>query len=135
MIENIFKTWWPARKVFKRPRIKLRIGRGIGHIRPGNNFLSFQSMDVLWKFKDETPRFEFSPQAALWILGKYQVSLELDISEDFEEDQYWEQLLWTEYCIDMNPNRTLTEEDWELAKSTWPWTSNGKSTWKDEFHV
>ena len=73
---------------------------------------------LLWKDKFETPRHERSPRYLfewLWF-GLYLIQ--------GEDDQYWEQWLWThEYC----------DGDESKAKDTWGWVDfkTKQSTWKE----
>ena len=138
---KMFKTWWKARKVMKRPKLRFEFNtessfRGY----PGNWLLSWECEDVGWKDKYGTPRFETSPYFTIYLFGFFQIWIELDISDDFSESEYWEQLLWMLFYIGRESSRTLTDNDWEEAKKTWPWTSVGpdgvkKSTWADEYHL
>ena len=140
MVE-ILKTWWKARKIMKKPSLKFEFhwGRNLRGY-PGNSILSWDSSDVVWKDKYDTPRFEYSPFFTLYLFGCLQFWFELDISEDFSETEYWEQLLWCLYYLkDRDPGRTLTDDDWAEGRKTWPWASSGPSgstsTWKDEYHL
>ena len=143
---RIFKTFWEVRKLVKRPKIKIKFifGRknNIGILSPGNPVLSFVQEDVTWKDKDGTPRFMFSPQASLSILGGIiQIFLELDISDDFNESQYWEQILWATHYCKQSSTDPLTKSDWAKAEETWPWvsidsdTKEKKSSWTHEFEL
>lgn len=138
---RMFKTWWKARKIMKRPKLHFEFNtessfRGY----PGNRFLSWECEDVSWKDKYETPRFEMSPYFTIYLFGFFQIWVELDISDDFSESEYWEQLLWMLFYIGRESTRTLTDDDWNEAKRTWPWTSTDsdgikRSTWTDEYHL
>lgn len=144
---KILKTFWKVRKLVKRPklRVKFILGRGnnIGDLRPGNPMLSFVQEDVSWKDKYGTPRFEASPQASLFVLGGLlQIFLELDVSDNFDEYRYWEQILWAiYYCGRPDWGAPLTRDDWEKAEETWPWldidleTRAKKNSWTHEFDL
>ena len=143
MVIEILKTFWKARKIMKRPKIKIGfyIYPGFwGFHSPSNPFISWSSYDVWWKDKYDTPRFEYPPSCSLILFGIFQIYLELHIPGKYNDYQYWEQLLWMSYYLpERDPERLLTEEDWEEGKKTWPWRTDKDgekvSTWSDEFHV
>lgn len=78
--------------------------------------------DLGWKDKYETPRFEWSPQFSVFFFGlQFCVWWVAPCGND---DNYYEQILWYLFYT----NRTVKE-----AEETWPWTSNGKSTWNKDY--
>lgn len=123
MIENIFKTWWNARKVFKRPKIVFYLGKwvtGLPIYRKNISYpLGICSYDIIWKDKYNTPRFEYPPTINIVFLRRYQLLIWMKQDED-----YWEQLLWYLYYSNSNL---------EESKETWPWMKDGKSTWSDKY--
>ena len=82
--------------------------------------LMFTKVNLGWKGKYNTPRFEWNPSYIFYFF-KWQFVIYLN-----ESDEYWEQVLWWKYYCN---------EDLEKAKSTWPWVSgeNKKSTWNDNY--
>ena len=145
MVIPMLKTWWKARKIMKMPKFHWRFRKWpefYGYVTPGNPCISFTSRDVMWKDKYDTPRFEFSPVTSIIFFGYWQISVELDISGNFDEYEYWEQLLWMLYYTPgRDSGRVLNETDWSIGRSTWPWTTKDKekdeptSTWKEKFHL
>lgn len=79
------------------------------------------SSDILWKDKFDSPRFEESP---CFLINLFGYSIGWIWKPIGNEDEYWEQALWYLY---------YSNEDMEKAKETWPWTWEGKSTWKDKY--
>lgn len=87
--------------------------------------------DVMWKDKDNTPRYEVPPY--IWIhiyklnlVWYWDLNNALKINPINYVDNYWEQALWYLYYSPKNINK---------AKETWPWRDNrnGISTWSDIF--
>lgn len=87
-------------------------------------FFSFKIHSLWWKDKFNSPRFEFLPMVSI-CLGPYQWVMKWSNPiDDGYEDDYWEQFLWYwKYC----------DEDYVRAERTWPWSSNGKSSWKNKY--
>lgn len=143
MLENPIKTWWKARKIYKRPKVKFKINRGLvnfyGHIYSLGPVISVDSWDVDWKDKRGTPRVEGCPWVSIVLFGYFQFFFELvsPLTTQWDPEQYWEQILWSRFYAqpDQDPERTLTDSDWVISKSTWPWESgeHHQSTWIDEY--
>lgn len=106
-IENPFKTWWKARKYFKRPKIHFTFH--LVHIygpypyatyyRLGK-ILDISANDVMWKDKYDTPRHERSPYIFICLFRKFGLSIttRIDYYNEFGEVErgdmyYWEYLL------------------------------------------
>lgn len=92
--------------------------------------LSITIQDVEWKDKWDTPRHEENPLISIGIFNKFffnwewRLSKELE-SRNFDNEDYWEQILWYLYYSDKDINK---------AKETWPWVGeDNKSTWNDKF--
>lgn len=103
-LENPFKTWWKARKYFKRPRLGLKWYTGRSIVGQGK-ILNLHVSDVRWKDKYDSPRHEFSPFININlfnIIGLY-VRSRIPYLDEFGERQdgsmeYWEYLLdWLYY--------------------------------------
>lgn len=103
-ISNPFKTWWKARKYFRRPKLSFqwyfrRSIRGRGKI------LSLHISDIQWKDKYDSPRHEFSPFIEINLLNVIGLHIESKVPyfNEFGEEQdgsveYWEYLLdWLYY--------------------------------------
>lgn len=136
-MENIFKTWWKARKIVGFPKIKFKFTycKFWGILRPDNKIFSIKSTDLWWEDKDGIPIFRFQPQLSIFILNLFQIYFEIYLDE-----QLWEQILWSLYYVDENDGvDVLTQREWQRASYTWPWREfsterNEKiSTWKDKF--
>ena len=83
--------------------------------------IQIKSNHVTWKDKYDTPRYECCPY--IWIhLFRLNFVWYYNSGDIFYDDTYWEQALWYLYYCNKNI---------DLAKSTWPWTFNGKSSWSD----
>lgn len=112
-ISNPLKTWWKARKYFKRPKINFYVytyfKRKISHYPYASNIwlgkiLDICSHDIFWKDKYDSPRHERSPiificlfsTIAIWITFSNKYVNELG-DEQCEDIHYWEFLLWHLY--------------------------------------
>lgn len=112
IIENPFKTWWKARKYFKRPTISVSIHR-VSKIR-GYPYASYNALgkildidiqDILWKDKFDSPRYERGPLIYICLFRCIALSISFHIYylSEFGEKQngdseYWEYLLnWLYY--------------------------------------
>ena len=104
-INNPFKTWWKARKYFKRPSIKCHFGL-LKYSFPYANrdyigkIIDISIQDVMWKDKYNSPRHERNPYVwiCLFRLFRFEISTRInDITETGKvEDRstfYWEYLL------------------------------------------
>lgn len=100
-------------------------------------YIQIMSHDVLWKDKDDFPRFENVPY--IWIhLFKFNFVWfwTLPIHQYSKIDEYWEQALWYLYYYDTISCGRLNNPDIEKSKKFWPWQDmNGNSTWTNEFLV
>lgn len=126
--KNPFRTIWKARKIFKRPEIYLYIGpwKGLGYLYRESFLLSVTSQDVIWKDKYNTPRLEYPPRIDIVLFKYLHFHLRIDGPKN-QEDEYWEQILWTLYYCN---------GDIEKAKKTWPWKkyeNENETTWNNKF--
>jgi len=133
--KNPYRTYWKVRKYFKAPKIKLYIGKWVMGIPifEQKSWISLWCRDVIWKDKYDSPRYEFAPQINL-IFFKWQIFISLhapskgSLDESLvNDDEYWEQILWTAYYT---KSKTLKE-----AKETYPWTDydTNQSSWVDKW--
>jgi hypothetical protein len=84
--------------------------------------ISYREVDLGWKDKWDSPRFEWGPMRALYFF-KWQICLFYKTPEsDRAVDTYWEMFLWWKY---------YSNEDLEKAESTWGWINydTKESTW------
>ncbi len=101
MIENPFKTWWKARKYFKRPKLRFRtFSTSWRSYKRGGRILEIDCLDVMWKDKFNSPRHERSPHISILLFQKFgvRVNFYIDYYDEFGEKQngdmeYWEYLL------------------------------------------
>lgn len=118
---NIAKyTNWPMVRrskywvvnIFKTPYY-ITIGRPI----------AFYKVRLGWKDKFSSPRFEWAPTLGV-IFFNWQLHIYLESPGDF--DNYWEQILWTEFYSDGCIKK---------AKKTWPWRDHetNKSSWDNKY--
>lgn len=98
--------------------------RGIPYFLP-RKWFGFRILDLGWKDKFNSPRYEWPPSVHFWGFGK-QLSIYWTAPEIVTVDDYWEQVLW--YL-------KYADEDIAKAQETWGWCSNGASTWKKEIVV
>ena len=104
-IENPFKTWWKARKYFKRPSLKFHFGL-LKYSFPYANrnyigkIIDISIQDVMWKDKYNSPRHERNPYVwiCLFRLFRFEISTRINtLTETGKvEDRsmfYWEYLL------------------------------------------
>ena len=105
-IENPFKTWWKARKYFKRPKLKFRaFFTSYKAYKRGGRLLEIECFDIMWKDKFNSPRHEISPHISVLLFGKlgFRVDAVIYYNDEFGERQngdmeYWEYLLeWLYY--------------------------------------
>jgi hypothetical protein len=97
-------------------------------------FISFgipihiNKVDLSWKDKFGTPRFEHPPYLEIYFFKwRYRVDYNVDVytkSGLDDSDRYWEMYLWWKYYSD---------ENLEKARETWSWYNNGKTTWKQSY--
>ena len=104
-INNPFKTWWKARKYFKRPSIKFYFGLLRYNFPYANRdyigkIIDISIQDVMWKDKYNSPRHERNPYVwiCLFRLFRFEISTRTNaITETGKaEDRstfYWEYLL------------------------------------------
>ena len=92
--------------------------------------LDFFKWDLGWKDKFRTPRYEDPPMVAITFFWKWRLYFWYGFSKQqheqgYKEDEYWEQMLWTEYYCDGNV---------DVARKRWGWKDMaGNSTWKDKY--
>lgn len=111
--ENPYKTWWKARKYFKRPRIRLHFFcHGFDDEKHWHynypyafgvemaKILDIGMLDVMWKDKWHSPRHEQNPLIWLTLFGKVGFFITFHITYKDEigltadgDDSYWEYLL------------------------------------------
>lgn len=105
-IENPFKTWWKARKYFKRPKLCFStFTSSFRSHKKGGRLLEIDCMDVIWKDKFNSPRHEISPYISILLFGKFGIRIDTAIyyGDEFGDRQrgdmeYWEYLLeWLYY--------------------------------------
>lgn len=105
-IENPLKTWWKARRYFKRPKCKISFFTNpiynCPYINLSNiaNIIDIMSCDVMWKDKYNSPRHEVSPYIYVCLFKRFGFSLNWHIyyRDEFDKKQvgdtyYWEYLL------------------------------------------
>lgn len=104
-ISNPFKTWWRARKYFKRPKTRFKCGFNV-YLCPfvSTNYvgkiLDIYIRDVQWKDKYNSPRHEQNPMIWIHLFSKFTICIypEVTYKNEFGEDTdssyvYWEYLL------------------------------------------
>lgn len=100
-IENPFRTWWRARKYFKRPKITVRpFYSSYRAWKRGGRILEIECWDLVWKDKFNSPRHEINPHVSILLFGKigFRIDFNVYYIDEFGEKQdgdmiYWEYLL------------------------------------------
>lgn len=98
-ISNPFKTWWRARKYFKRPKIKFSFA-----LLPFREYygkvLNLTIRDLMWKDKFDSPRHEINPYIRISLFNRFAVYIgtHVDYVDEFGikrngDNQYWEYML------------------------------------------
>lgn len=85
---------------------------------------AIRTVDLGWKDKWNTPRFEWGPSFQIWFFNwQFVIYWKLPF-EDY--DVYWEMVLWYLFYSD---------KDIEKAEKTWRWQdcSTKKSTWNKKY--
>lgn len=102
--ENPFSTWWQARKYFKCPNTVLYFSTKPTYYRIGK-FLDIKVMDVSWKDKWGSPRYEYRPKIEITLFRRITFGITCGVyyKDEFGEEvngdmEYWEYLLtWLYY--------------------------------------
>jgi hypothetical protein len=101
--------------------------------------LSIDISELQWKDKFRTPRLEEVPFISISLFNKFfftwgwELPPHINVHYMIKED-YWEQVLWYLYYASYNKEKKGYDKlNIKKAKDTWPWTSEGKSTWNNKF--
>lgn len=139
-IRNPFKTMKKLKGVFKPLKCKFKTNLHddwfplLWCSKP--SFLHILSVDVGWKDKWDTPRYEYPP--AIWIhIFKLNLIWYWELPNNKYMDNYWEQALWYLYYYHNISYGRLDAPDIKKAKESWPWQDydTGKSTWNDKYLI
>lgn len=88
--------------------------------------IAIKKIDLSWKDKFDTPRYEFPP---MFVINFFNLQyINYWISPDDDNNNYYEMILWYLYYADKNINK---------AESTWPWR-DGKTketTWNNNLII
>ena len=129
-INNPFKTWWKARKYFKKPSIKCHFGL-LKYSFPYANrdyigkIIDISIQDVMWKDKYNSPRHERNPYVwiCLFRLFRFEIGTRINaLTETGKvEDRstfYWEYLLdYLYYSKSLKINQC-----WEYSSKVYHYT-------------
>ena len=129
-INNPFKTWWKARKYFKKPSIKCHFGL-LKYSFPYANrdyigkIIDISIQDIMWKDKYNSPRHERNPYVwiCLFRLFRFEISTRINaLTETGKvEDRstfYWEYLLdYLYYSKSLKINQC-----WEYSSKVYHYT-------------
>ena len=98
--------------------------------------LTVDGSPSVWKDKFDTPRFEFPAYIRITLFARYTMYITwgfdwqqgVPLTEQYDNDDYWEQVLWCWYYAD---------KSLEKGRETWPWktTKDGVdvSTWDERY--
>ena len=129
-INNPFKTWWKARKYFKKPSIKCHFGL-LKYSFPYANrdyigkIIDISIQDVMWKDKYNSPRHERNPYVwiCLFRLFRFEIGTRINALTEAGkvEDRstfYWEYLLdYLYYSKSLKINQC-----WEYSSKVYNYT-------------
>ena len=129
-INNPFKTWWKARKYFKKPSIKCHFGL-LKYSFPYANrdyigkIIDISIQDVMWKDKYNSPRHERNPYVWICLFRLFRFEIDTRINALTEtgkvEDRstfYWEYLLdYLYYSKSLKINQC-----WEYSSKVYHYT-------------
>ena len=100
-------------------------------------YIHIMSVDVGWKDKFNSPRYEYPP--AIWIhIFKLNMVWYWEFPNEKYMDDYWEQALWYLYYASYNKEKKGYDKlDINKARETWPWQDfeTKKSSWNDNYLV
>ena len=93
--------------------------------------------DVMWKDKNDSPRFEVPPYIWIHLFGFNLVWYWTLENPTQHPDDYWEQALWYLFYYMTESCGRLQSPDIEKAKESWPWEDaySGESSWNDKFLI
>jgi hypothetical protein len=98
--------------------------------------LTVDGSPIVWKDKYETPRFEFPAYIRITLFARYTMYISwgfdwkpgIPLTEQYDNDDYWEQALWCWYYAD---------KSLEKGRETWPWKTSKDgvdvSTWDERY--
>lgn len=99
--ENPFKTYNKIKKYFKpiKPKISLNCYKS-----SCAKILEFNSFDVLWKDKYDSPRHEQNPRITISIFNYIHIMINFNMSDESLDDMvYWEAALnWLYYNLSLS---------------------------------
>ena len=135
-IENPFKTMNKLKKIFIP--LQRRIIFGGKHIYypfiycPKPTYILIRCCDVMWKDKDEAPRYECPPYIWIHLFGINLIFYWTLVDKELDIDDYWEQALWYLYYYKMysqnSPNIVYARESWP-----WMYYETKTSCWNDKY--
>ena len=99
-------------------------------------YIHIMSVDVGWKDKDDSPRYEYPP--AIWIhLFKLNMIWYWELPDEKYMDDYWEQALWYLYYYDNYSQKRLKKPNIYVARESWPWLNypGDTSSWNNKYLV
>ena len=139
-ISNPFKTMKKLKGIFKPLKCYFKWSTNnwypmIWCSKPA--YVHIMSVDVGWKDKYDSPRYEYSP--AIWIhIFKFNLIWywDLPLHEHKYINDYWEQALWYLYYTNTISQGLLDKPNIKKAKESWPWQDmHGNSTWNNKFLI
>ena len=145
-IENPFKTMKKLKGVFKPLKCYFKWNTKddwfpmIWCSKPA--YIHIMSVDVGWKDKFDSPRYEYPP--AIWIhIFKLNMVWYWELPNEKYMDDYWEQALWYLYYYKNISQGRLDTPNIEKARESWPWQSAKEiegsvvweSSWNDNYLV
>jgi hypothetical protein len=137
--ENPFKTYNKIKKYFKpiKPKISFNCYKS-----SRAKILEFNSFDVVWKDKYDSPRHEQNPRITISIFNYIHIMINFNMSDESLDDMvYWEAALyWLYYNLSLSEaidesigwsfyNETTKEDElleFELLKEPWQSMYNNK---------
>lgn len=151
-LENPYKTMKKLKGVFKPLKCYFKCTFDEWNYSPvlwcsRPSIVQIITRDVMWKDKQDTPRYEVPPY--IWIhVYKLNLVWYWDLSLGFKfanprndmVDDYWEQALWYLYYYHDNYGNTMFDKHLDkpninIARDMWPgmWYNTQESTWSDKY--
>ena len=139
-IRNPFKTMKKLKGVFKPLKCYFRWNTNedwfpmLWCSKPA--YIHIMSVDVGWKDKFDSPRYEYPP--AIWIhLFGLNLIWYWELPNEKYMDDYWEQALWYLYYYKNISYGRLDAPNIKKAKESWPWEDirTKQSSWNDKYLI
>lgn len=117
--KNPFRTIWGVKKWFKFPKPRFWVYKYYKWKNDSTPFIYFESRDVSWKDKFDSPRHERNPYFKVIFFRLFVIEVQFAYKDIYLNDSTYEQILWTMY---------YNSNDIKLSYKTWPWYTPDTNT-------